>query len=300
VTHEHDEHFWSERSPGLSIVKRRLILSGAIALATGLAFRRASADQILTGMTNLASSDGGFRYIPEPGGPFSGGVAALSGHTLIRVRLREHLPFEQGLDLVARHLAGAGRQPSALAGLELRAPSVMTRPNFARFNARYLAALRARGFVTGQTVAVARSNMVPLYDPPKTDVLSAFTYAAPSDAGDAASAAAFLLSGRPEYDASHVIAPGDVSPDGMRRKAGFVMERLRQGVATLGGSWSNLTGVQIYMTEPLPSIMGVLRGAGLTTGGLSYFPGSTPVVGFGGVKYEFEADVRAIDLERVV
>lgn len=278
-----------------ALVNRRLILSGAMAFGTGLVLRPVLADQVVPSMTNLGLSDGGFRYISEPGSPFSGGVAAVSGHTLIRVRLREPLPFEQGLDFVARHLAGADRQPSALAGLELRAPSVMSRPDFVAFNKRYVAALRSRGFVMGQVVPVARSNMVPVYDPPKTDVLSAFTYAAPSDVG-----AAFLLSGRPEYDGNHVIAPGDVSPGGMSRKASFVMEQLRQGVATLGGSWSNLTGVQIYMTEPLPSVMDVMRAAGLTNIGLSYFPGSTPIVGFDDVRYEFEADVRAIGLERVI
>jgi hypothetical protein len=251
-------------------------------------------------MTTLALSEGGFRFIPEPGSPFSGGVAALSTHTLIRVRLRAPLPLEQGLDLVVRHLAGANRRPSALAGLELRAPAVMSRPDFVTFNRRYVAALRARGFVTGQIVPVARSNMVPLYDPPKTDVLSAFTYAIPSDAGEGASAAAFLLSGRPEYDGNHVIAPGDISPGGMSRKASFVMQRLRQGVATLSARWSDLTGVQIYTTQPLPSVIDVMREAGLTNIGLSYFQGSTPVIGFDGVRYEFEADLRAIGLERVI
>jgi hypothetical protein len=251
----------------------------------------------LTSTTNLAFSEGGFRYIPDPGSPFSGGVAPVSGHALVRVRLRVPAPLEQGLDLVARHLDGAGRQPSGLAGLELRAPAVMSRSEFLAFNRRYVAALRTRGFVTGQVVPLARSNMVPLYDPPKTDVLSAFTYAAPSDA---ASGADVLLSGRPEYDGNHVVAPGDVSPGGMSRKAGFVVQQLRQGVAALGGRWSDLTGVQIYMTEPPLSVMEVLRAAGLTNVGLSFFEGSTPVIGFDDVRYAFEADVRAVGLERVV
>jgi len=293
-------HSSSEGDADAALVNRRLVVSGAIALWTGLASRPALADQTLSSMTTVALSEGGFSYIPDPGSPFSGGVAALSGNTLVRVRLREPLPFEHGLDLVARHLAGANRPPAALAGLELRAPAVRSRPEFVTFNRRYWAALRTRGFVTDQIVPVARSNMVPLYDPPATDVLSAFTYAAPGDAGEAASDAAFLLSGRPEYDGSRVIAPGDVTPGGMSRKASFVIERLRQGVATLRGNWSNLTGVQIYMTEPLPSVLEVLRVAGLTNVGLSYFQGTTPVMGFDGVRYEFEADVRAIRLERVI
>lgn len=218
----------------------------------------------------------------------------------MRVRLHEALPLDKGLDFVARYLDDAGRKPCALAGVELRAPAVMSRSEFLSFNKRYVAALRTRKFVTDEMVPVARSNMTPLYDPPKTDVLSAFTYAAPMEANDPSSGASFLLSGRPEFDGTLVIAPGEVSPDAISRKARFVMERLRQGVATLGGSWSDVTGVQIYMTEPLPLVMDVMRGAGLISVGLSFFPASTPVIGFGGVKYEFEADVRAVRLERVV
>jgi hypothetical protein len=282
------------------LVDRRLVVTGALALAAGLAARHVLADQKPPSMPKPAVSEGGFRFIPADGSPFSAGVASMPTHTLIRVRLRAPLPFEQGLDLVVRHLAGAKMRPSALAGLELRAPAVMSRPDFATFNTRYVAALRAKGFVTGQIVPVARSNMVPLYDPPKTDVLSAFTYAVPNDPGQGAGGAAFLLSGRPEYDGSHVFAPGDSSPEGMSRKARFVIQKLRQGVASLGARWSDLTGVQLYMTEPLSSVMGVLREAGLTDIGLSYFQGATPVLGFDGVSYAFEADLRAIGLERVI
>jgi hypothetical protein len=86
----------------------------------------------------------------------------------------------------------------------------------------------------------------------------------------------------------------------MSRKASFVFEQLRQGVTSLSGRWSDITGVQIYMPKPLPLVMDVIRGTGLTGLGLSYFPGSTPVIGFDGVPYEFEVDVRAVGLERVI
>jgi hypothetical protein len=281
-------------------VSRRLVVAGAMAFGAGLTSRPSLADQISTRAPRTAVSEGGFRYLAEAGSPFSGGVAALAGRTLVRVRLREPAPLEQGLDLVTHHLAGAGRPSSALAGLELRAPSVMSRPEFFQFNKRHVEALRARGFVTGEVVPVARSNMVPLYDPPKTNVLFAFTYVVPSDARAAAGGVDFLLSGRPEQDGSHVIAPNDVSPAGMSRKASFVFEQLRQGVTSLSGRWSDITGVQIYMPKPLPLVMDVIRGTGLTGLGLSYFPGSTPVIGFDGVPYEFEVDVRAVGLERVI
>jgi hypothetical protein len=281
-------------------MSRRVVVSGAIGLGMGWASRPSLAGQMSASMPGIAVSEGGFRYIADPGSPFSSGVAALAGHLLVRARLREPLAFEQGLDLVARHLAGAGRQLSALAGLELRSPSVKTRPAFQDFNARYVAALRKSGFVTGPVVPVARSNMAPLYDPPQTDIVSAFTYAAPADAHHAAGLTDFLLSGRPEYDGNHVVAPGDVSPAGMSMKARFVVAQLRRSVTALGGRWSDLTGVQIYMTEPLTLVMDVMRDAGLTGLGLTFFPGATPVTGFDGVRYAFEADVRAISLEQVI
>lgn len=281
-------------------MNRRFLISGAIALGAELAAWSSEATPVLTPEPSTAVSDGGFRYIAERGRPFSSGVAALEGRVLIRVRFREPLPLEQGLDHVAQYLAAENRRPSALAGLELRAPRVMSRPEFGAFNGRYLAALHARGFLSSDVVPIARSNVALLFDPPKTDVLVAFTYAAPSDARAAAGGVDFLLSGRPEYDKSHVVAPGDISPTGMSRKASFVVGQLKQSVAALGGRWSDLTGAQIYMTEPLPLVMEVMRDAGLTSVGLSLFPGSAPVVGFDGVRYEFEADVRSIGLERVV
>jgi hypothetical protein len=280
-------------------MNRRFLISSGIALGTGLVARLCEAAPVLTPASDTAVSDGGFRYIAERGSPFSVGVAALEGRALIRVRFRESSPLEQGLDRVAQYLTAANRPPSALAGLELRAPRVMSRPEFGAFNGRYLAALRARGFLSGDVAPIARSNVSLLFDPPKTDVLVAFTYAAPSDARSAGDLD-FLLSGRPEYDGNHVVAPGDVSPVGMRRKASFVVAQLKQSMAALGGRLSDLTGVQIYMTEPLPLVMDVMRAAGLTGVGLSLFPGCAPVVGFDGVRYEFEADMRSIGLERVI
>jgi len=276
---------------------RRFFLASAVASGAGLYSRLLFAMPV-TKPSN-EESPGGFRYLYEAGSPFSIGVSALAGNRLVRVRLQEPIPIETGLDLVACHLARLGRPLSALAGLELRAPSVMSRPQFSHFNENYLAALRARGFTADRTVPIARSNMVPQFDPPATHVLSAFTYAVP-DESPQADGPDFLMSGRPEFDENHVVAPGDVSTDGMRRKANFVLMQLRQGVADLGGRLSSITGIQIYMTQPLTSVMEVMRDAGLTRFGLTLISGSAPVIGFDGVPYEFEADLRCISFERVI
>jgi hypothetical protein len=109
---------------------------------------------------------GGFRYLPSAGNPFSDGVVALEGYTLSRFRFRSPLPLADGLAAVSRKTKALGRPPSALAGLELRAPQRMTRPGFAAFNQNYLTLIKQAGFPIGDTVFIARSTMVPKFDPP--------------------------------------------------------------------------------------------------------------------------------------
>ena len=290
----------ADNDAGTALLSRRSIVSGSMALAVGLATSPAYSDGTVSTPTSIAISEGGFRYIPDTASPFSSGVAALQGNVLIRVRLRKPLPLEQGLEMVTKYLAGAGCHPSALAGLELRSPSVMSRAEFNTFNQRYLSALRIRGFVANETAPLTRTNVVPVYDPPKTEVVHAFTYAAPGDRRTASAGSTFLLSGHPEQAGKHVIAPGDVSPDGMRQKAGFVIAKLREVVTALGGSWTDLTGMQIYMTQPASLVADVVRGAGLSNLGPQFFVAAVPVAGFDGFRYEFEADIRSIELERVV
>jgi hypothetical protein len=246
-----------------------------------------------------AVSEGGFTYLVAPGSPFSAGVSAIDGYEFNRVRFREPMQLEQGLDLVANYLATAGRPPAALAGLELRAPKMMTRPEFGAFNSRYLTSLRARGFVQDENVAVARSNMVPAYEPPPTDVLVAFTFSAPSKTSKSFGPD-FLMSGRPEFanNPDRVIAPGDISAAGMALKAGFVLTQLRQSVADLDGHWSDISAVQIYLTQPVELVMPALKAAGLSGKGVTLLPGDTPVIGFQQTRYEFEADLRCTSIER--
>jgi hypothetical protein len=273
---------------------RRQVIAGTLSAALIGSARRAEA-------SSRVESDGGFAYLTDPGSPFSAGVGALPGHELTRIRLHRPLPLDQGLELAAKLLAAAGRPPTALAALELRAPKIMSRQEFSTFNGRYLEALRSRGFVTGDGVAVARSNMVPAYEPPSTDFVAAFTYAAPSGAG-ATGGRDFLLSGRPEFatNPDRVIAPGDISAAGMGQKAEFVFGQLRQTVNNLGRQWSDVSDVQLYLTQPLESVMPALKAAGLAGSTLILAPGSAPVIGFDEVRYEFEADIRRVSDDRVI
>jgi hypothetical protein len=236
---------------------------------------------------------GGYAYLPGSGLPFSNGVAALPGFALTRVRLRENLPLAEGLAFAARHIASRNRPAAALAACELRSPAAMTFADFATFNTEYAGLLRRNLLGDPAAFPVARSNMAPLYQPPATDTLFAFTYTEPVEGGGRD----YVISGKPENtpESPGIVAPGDTTDTGMRAKAGFVLEQLRQRTVELGRNWADVTGAQIYTVHPLEPVMALLGASGLTGIGLSLFPGSPPIIGFA-----FEIDVRAVSVERVI
>lgn len=236
----------------------------------------------------------GFAFLGQPHRPFSSGVIASRGHALVRVRPRAARTLEAGLDDAARHLAAAGLAPGALAALELRMPAPLTFEDFAAFNRGYIAALRGRGFVAGETIPIARSNMAPLFDPPAETLLHAFTYAAPCDVGGGTD---FVLSGKPERGdgPGPIIAAGHVSPAGIAAKARFVVEALRATAAELGANWHGITASQAYTVHPLDGAMAILAECGLASVGLTLVAGTPPALGL-----DFEIDVRAVATERVI
>jgi hypothetical protein len=241
-------------------------------------------------METIELADSGFAYLPGGPRPFSAGVIALPGHALVRVRPRAALPLARGFAFIASHLAARDLGQNALAGLEIRSPAAMTPAEFAAFNRGYATLLRGHGFLPDETFPIARSNMAPLFDPPREAVLHAFTYAAPGGGGSQD----FLISGKPELreDPPGIVADGDASPAGMEEKARFVIDALRATTKNLGGDWRQLTGAQAYTVRPLGDAMAALRESGLTTLGITLVPGYPPVTGL-----DFEIDVRAIGAE---
>lgn len=245
-------------------------------------------------MGPLAVPEGGFAYLPGSTNPFSNGVVALAGHALTRVRLRKALPLAQGLEFAAAYLARRNRPSAAFAACELRSPAPMTREDFRAFGATYTSQLRANGFGAESAFPVGRSNMAPLFDPPIANMLFAFTFAAPTES---AGGSDFVISGKPENTENPpgITASGDTSPQGMKAKAGFVIDALRQRVTALGCRWSDITGAQAYTVYSLDPVMEELRAASLTSTGLTLFPAYPPVIGL-----DFEIDVRSVGNELAV
>jgi hypothetical protein len=288
-------------------MNRRDVLRTALGVAvTASAHAFAIADDSRSaGLVPSAVSQvpqGGFAYLPEPGVPFSAAIVATEGFVLKRMRLRHPIPLEAGLAWMARMIKAEGRPLASLAGCELRIPERLTRPEFAQFNKRYLSALRSNGFAAEENVAIARSNAAPKFNPPPAPVLSAFTFAVPNNDRHKGGGPDFLVSGSPENatNPNRVIAPDDVSSQGMQQKASFVLQKLRGYVKGLAANWADITGCQIYTLQPLEPVMQVLQAAGLTEVGLSLLPAYIPVVGFNGVNYEFEVDVRSVTFEQSV
>ncbi len=239
-------------------------------------------------------------FAAAPGSPFSAGVRANPGFRLERAVLSTALRVEAGLDLIANHCDAQHVPRNNLAGIELLAPAVMSRAEFAAFNTTYVAGLRSRRLIGDGAVPVARSMVVPADETPRTAMLTAFTYVVPVTHGPGGHD--FLLSGTPEvaHDPDRVIAPGDTSATGLAIKARHVIAQLQATARQLGADWSEITTAQVYCLHPLDTVLPILRAAHLADRQIVVVRAAPPVIGYGNVAYEFETDIRAISGQHVV
>jgi len=274
--------------------RRSFLLAAAVAASTPVM----AATPVPPGLA--LGPSGGFAFLPAPGAPFSGAVIAQPGFRLRRVSLRQSRSLEEGFAFVAGYLKREGLT-GALAGVELRSPMVLSRADFGAFNVRYVAALKAAGLLTGDLVPAARSNMAPVYDVPAAAQLHAFTIAAPGQSSPDALGPDFLISGKPAEGPPPVgvIAPGDISSEGMAKKAAFVIAALKSATLKLGGKWEDITGAHIYTRQALGDAVKVLGDNGLARFDLALVPGDPPSTGADGTPTDFEADVRAVSEEVV-
>ena len=246
-------------------------------------------------MSNVAIHEpGSFRFIP--GGLFSLGVAALAGYELHRVRFLRPQSLERGFRAVAGFLREQGRPLAALAACELRSPAALTRPDFISFNQQYVELQTSLGFSGQVPYPIGRSNLAPLHHPPTEALLFAFSYTTPVRRVRSATTTDFVISGKPdniEEPPGGIIAGTDVSANGLREKAAYVLQVLRQRVISLNAEWASVTGAQVYTVHSLDSVIpSVFADSGLTDIGLTLFPSHPPVLGL-----EFEVDVRAVSCE---
>ena len=242
-------------------------------------------------------SAGGYRFIPGVF-QYSGGVAALAGHAIERVRFRAPVPLQQGFEQIERLIAQAGRPLTSFCACELRSPAQFSEQGFRAFNESYVVTLEKWGLFDGKLNPVARSNVCPLIDPPAEPSLHAFSFAVP--ATDAAPTFVIAGSGEArEGGASYrerIVRYRETSADAMREKARYVLGEMERRLAALGFTWRDTTATQVYTVQDLHPFMAdeiVRRGA--ARAGLTWHYARPPVQ-----ELEFEMDCRSVGRESVV
>jgi len=242
-------------------------------------------------------SAGGYRFLPGVF-QYSGGVAALSGHAIERVRFRTLLPLKQGFERIEQLIAAAGRPLTAFCACELRSPAPFTEQGFRTFNESYVVTLQKWGLFDGKVNPVARSNVCPEIDPPPEPCFHAFSFTV----ADTDSAPSFVIAGSAETRegsgsySERTIRRGESSPEAMREKASYVLGEMERRLATLGLGWADTTATQVYTIRDLyPFLADEIVRRGAARFGLTWHYARPPVQ-----ELEFEVDCRSVARERVV
>ncbi len=240
---------------------------------------------------------GGFDFLPGVF-QYSAGVRAAPGHEIVHARFHSPIPLAAGFAAIAEHLAAIGRPRTAFCACELRSPAPFTEAGFRAFNEAYVRTLTDWGIVRDGVNPIARSNVCPELNPPAEPSFYAFSYTVPSY--DAAATAVVAgsgesLEGKASY-AQSVVAPGDTSVDGMRRKAAHVVAIMTQRLAGLGMRPDQVSAAQVYTVFPIHALLDdPLHRSGLTGHGLVWHHARPPVIGL-----DFEMDVRVVRSERLL
>ena len=238
--------------------------------------------------------DGGYAFL-EGGFPYSQGVAALPGFAIERVRFRRPPPVQDGFRRIADFLDSRKRPKTALCAAELRSPKPFSFAGFAEFNKGYVAVLEAWKLYRDGRNPVARSNVAPETAPPAEPCFYAFSYTVPSsDPGS------FVVAGSGEWPEGgrfpeDIVARGDTSGKGMRRKVEFVLDKMDSRIKALGAAWQRATVSQLYTAENLEKQLVEKIQRHIQPSSLTWHYCRPPIEGL-----DFEMDLRSVSLERVL
>ncbi len=248
-------------------------------------------------MTTIDASAGGYSYIPGVF-QYSAGVAALPGFHIERVRFSRLVPLREGFALAAHIIETAGRPLTAFCACELRSPAPFTEERFKAFNEGYVRALVDWGLIKDGANPVARSNVCPDVDPPAEPSFHAFAFTAVA----AKASPSFVIAGSGEAPEgmenyrNHIVYRGDLSPEGLRGKARWVLGEMERRMAAFGMSWQQTTAVQLYTVHDVyPFLRDELVRRGAARHGVTWHFDRPPIVDI-----EYEMDCRAVNTERVI
>ncbi len=235
--------------------------------------------------------EGGYRYI-DAVFQYSGGVAAESGFEIERLRFAKPLPMLEGFAAAEAYLKSIGRPTTAFCSCELRSNAPLADKDFEAFNRSYVGTLERWGIYRDGKNPVGRTNVCPIYQPPRETVLYAFCYTVPAKAN---ARGTFAIAGGGECPEGkgnyrdHIVRLGDTSIDGLREKMRTVMAEMERRLALLGFSWADAITTQCYTMHDVGSLIRdeiVMRGA--APGGLTWHFCRPPIADL-----EYEMDIRA-------
>jgi hypothetical protein len=240
---------------------------------------------------------GGYRYIPAVF-QYSGGVAAMPGHAIRRVRFRTPAPLAEGFARIERAIREAERPLASFCACELRSPAPFTDEGFRAFNEFYVATLERWGIYRTGDNPVARSNVCPEIDPPREPSFHAFSFTVVEESA----APSFVIAGSGEAQegageyAMRTVRYGETGADALREKARFVLGEMERRLGLLGFAWKDTIATQVYTVHDLhPFLSDEIVRRGAARHGLSWHFCRPPVRGL-----EYEMDCRGVSVETVL
>lgn len=240
---------------------------------------------------------GGYRFIKAVF-QYSGGVAAVPGHRIVRVRFARPVPLVDGFRRIEKVLHEAERPLTAFCACELRSPAPFTEAGFRAFNEIYAENLQRWSIFDGRTNPVARSNVCPTSNPPAEPSFHAFAYTERVENSEAS----FIVAGGAEAPEGktnyrdHIVRRGDTGVEGLREKVRYVLGAMESRLSTLGFQWKDTTATQVYTIHDFyPMFSNEIVARGAAHSGLTWHYCRPPVIDL-----EYEMDCRGIFIERVI
>jgi hypothetical protein len=233
--------------------------------------------------TVLHNSAGNYRFLGQPGRPFSGGVAADTDFDIVHTTFGRPVSLSDGIDAALEHVTRQGRPVLAIAGFELRIPKPFSRAGFEEFNDGYIDKLTEVGLSVDGLMPAARTNVSPEVGAPKAPSVYAVSYTI--DAPGQKSR--FVISGAAEA------VKGDPAA-----RLDSIIEQLTASISQLGVSWEDASMIQLYGMDLSPAavVESILRPLdGGAVHGIRWFPSHPPIDDL-----TLEVDVRSASKELII
>ena len=244
----------------------------------------------------IANPKGHFRFLKGIA-PYSSGAVADAGYEVVQATFLDAPPWREGFERIDAHLKAVGRDRHALCGVALRCSKPYPMDGFVAFNRAYCTLLEEWGILVDGENPVARTNVAPVNDPPGDPVVYGFFYTVSTEGSGGET---FVVAGAGELhsrelDSGGIIRRGETSAEAMKEKAAYVVSVMGKRLAGLGGTWEQVTAVDVYTAHPFEGQVEkvVLDGVGKATrlGGRRFY--TRPPV----EEIEFEMDLRGVRRE---